>query len=627
MTVSNRIYMPAHQHRLRGEAAIDYYVARARYGVGLIVTSGNHVHRMTTARQPTPINSSSAVPMLSKTTEVIHRFDTKVVAQLGHRGGKGGARAIGGASYAPSPIARRAMIPPASGLPHEMDIDEIHEVIEAFGNAASNVREAGMDGAEISAIYGFLLYQFLSPLTNRRIDDYGGSKDNRLRFVLEVIDSVRRAVGTDFTVGLRISGDEFIDGGLTFQDIKAITTKVAATGKLDYISLCTGVPEAIHYPPMYFPLASFVYMAASVKEVIDLPVFTAGRINDPVLAENILTQGQADMIGMVRALVADPELPKKAQENKLDEIRRCIGCNEGCVGIPFLSGTITCTINPEAGKEQELELKPAEKKKKVMIIGGGAAGLETARVAALRGHSVSLYEKESELGGQLNVAAKAPGRVDFVEVPRYYAHQMQLLHVDLRLDTLVTAEMIREQNPDVIVVATGSQSYLPSLPGVDGARLVDARDVLEDKVDVGKNVVLIAHEHHSKGLSTAELLADRGKNIEILTDALYAGGQLDRPTLEAVYLRLLRKGVIITPLTRVKKLQGNTLIVCNILTDVERQINNVDTIVISSEGKADDALYRSLKAEAREIHAVGQCLSPRGLLDSICDGARVGRLI
>ena len=317
--------MPAHQHRLQGDEAINYYSTRAEGGAGLIISSGNAVHRMSSASGLSPIHSERSIPHLTKMAEAIHKHGAKIIAQLGHRGGKAPTRAAGGASWAPSPVARRAMVPPLSGLPHEMDIDDIHEVVAAFGDAAGRVRNAALDGIEIGVIYGFLLYQFLSHISNQRTDEYGGSLDNRLRFILEVIDSVRKAVGPDFVVGTRISGDEFFDGGLTFDDIKAIVPKLEATGQLDYLSLCTGVPDAVHYPSMYFPLASFVYMAAGIKEIVDLPVFTAGRINDPALAESILTQCQADMVGMVRALIADPELPKKALEGNLDEIRHCIG--------------------------------------------------------------------------------------------------------------------------------------------------------------------------------------------------------------------------------------------------------------------------------------------------------------
>ncbi|MFC1978410.1 FAD-dependent oxidoreductase, partial [Chloroflexota bacterium] len=281
----------------------------------------------------------------------------------------------------------------------------------------------------------------------------------------------------------------------------------------------------------------------------------------------------------------------------------------------------------EAGNERELAIKHAEYSKKVMIIGGGAAGLETARVAALRGHHVSLYEKENELGGQVNIASCAPGRVDFAEVSRYYAYQMKILDIDVHLKTQVTEAMVDNEKPEVVVVATGSTEVLPSLSGADTSTVLGITDVLQDKADIGQNVVIVAYEHHSRALCTADFLVDRGKKVEIIVDALYAGAQLDRSTLEAVYPRLLKKGVIITPLTRVKEIKSSTVVVYNTLSGVERCIEGIDTIVLATEPRADDSLYRSLKGKAKQRHAVGQCLAPRRLLDSIADGARVGRLI
>ena len=330
---------------------------------------------------------------------------------------------------------------------------------------------------------------------------------------------------------------------------------------------------------------------------------------------------------MARGLIADPDLPLKAREGRLDDIRHCIGCNEGCVGIPLFSGTLTCTVNPEAGNEKEFAPIRAALSKKVMIIGGGAAGLETARVAALRGHRVSLYEKKNELGGQVNIACLAPGRVDFAEVSRYYTHQMKLLDIEVQLNSQVTQEKINKQNPDVVVITTGSIEVLPSLPGAENTHIVSVRDVLEGKVTAGQKVLIIALEQHSMALCAADFLADRNRKAEIITETLYAGAQLDRSTLEAVYPRLLKKGIIITPLTGVREILGSTIVVYNVLSGVERRIEGIDTIVVAAEPRADDFLYRSLKGKVKELYAVGQCLAPRRLLDSIHDGARVGRLI
>jgi 2,4-dienoyl-CoA reductase-like NADH-dependent reductase (Old Yellow Enzyme family)/thioredoxin reductase len=632
MTVPNRILMLGHAtgyfnlDALPTERAVDYLLARARGGAGLLITAPHHVLPLTSVAPPGPIHDDRAIKPLSRIADAIHEHGTKLVAQLCHMGGYNTSGAYGGVVMAPSPVTRRGLLPGLEEMPHEMDIDEIKVVVEAFGSMASRMRKAGFDGVEIQAMFGFLIPQFWSPLSNLRSDEYGGSLENRLRFALEVVDSVRAAVGRDFTVGIRVDGDEFSDGGLTLDDMKVITAKLAVTGKLDYISVCAGLLPSLHVPPMYFPLGVYTHLSAAIKEVTNLPVFTAGRINDPVLAEKVLAEGRADMIGMARGLICDPELPNKAREGRLDEIRRCLGCVE-CGRKYFIATPLSCTFNPEAGREREFAVLPAATKKKVMVVGGGAAGLETARVAALRGHQVSLYEKGGELGGQVNIAAKAPGREDFAEVTRYYTYQMKLLGVGIHLSTEVTIEMVEKENPDAVVVATGSQPFIPPFPGANTADVVEVRAVLGEKVAVGEKVVLVSLEHYMPGLSTADFLAERGKKVEFLTDAIYAGAQVDSSTIEVIYRRLLSKGVTITPLTRIKEIQGNTVLTFNVLTNTERLINGVDTVVVSTGGRADDALYCSLKGKVKELYAVGHCLSPRRLLDSILDGARVGRLL
>lgn len=631
ITAPNRIVMNAHIHRLHppatapNEQLIHYYQARARGGAGLLITS-SILSGLTTAGY-TALLDKEALPAFASFVKSIHECGTPVIAQFLHEGSSGaGQRMLGGAPVAPSAIARKGIFP--KEVPHKMDIADIQRVVKTYADAAYRMREAGYDGVEIAAIFGMLLASFMSPAYNERSDEYGGSLENRLRLPLEIIDAVRASVGHDFVVGMKIDGDEYLDGGLTLDDMKVIAPKLEASGKLDYINVGAGAMLPMHVPPMFFPLGPVVYLAAGIKEVVNLPVIAGGRINDPVIAERVLEDNQADMVAMTRALIADPELPNKAKAGQEDLIRRCIACNDACWPPVFSpAAPIACTVNPEAGREKIMAIKPAAAKKSIMVIGGGAAGLETARVAALRGHRVSLYEKADELGGQLNIAAKAPGRADFAEVVRYYTYQMKALDVEIHLGTTVDKEMVKKENPDAVVIATGSLPVIAeSLPG-NGDRMAHVRDVLLEKVEVGHKAVVVAEEHHMQALSVADFLAERGVKVEVLTPAIYAGSHLDAATLEIIYARLLTKGVVITVLTRVKEIKEDTVIVFNVLTNLERQIKGIDTVVVATSGKADDALYRSLKGEISELHLAGQCLSPRTLRDSILDGARVGRTL
>jgi mycofactocin system FadH/OYE family oxidoreductase 2 len=637
ITVRNRIVFPAHwtcfysQDRPPNERLMHYLAARAKGGVGLIVTPQNTVWPSSTARDYVATHDDNKLPAFKMISDAIHEHGAKVVTQLTHFGGYTGFLETGGAGLAPSAIGGvTGLVPSVLGneVPHEMEIEDIKQVTASYADTAYRMREAEYDGVEICSAVGagMLLYSFLSPLTNKRTDEYGGSLENRFRLHMEIVDAVRKAVGPDFVVGLRLVGDMLTDGGTTLDDTKIVTAMVDETGYVDYLSICAG--PAGHIPAMHFPLGCFVFLAAGVKEVVKVPVVCHGRVNDPVQAEQILRDNQADMIGMARALICDPEFPNKAREGRLEEIRKCIACMQVCAGNFHKRLPISCTLNPEAGREEGLAtVNPALKRKKVMVIGGGAAGMETARIAALRGHEVKLFERDKQLGGQLHIAAKIPKREDFSEVSRYYAYQMKNLDVEVNLDTTVTVEMVRESKPDAVVIATGSLPSIPPLKRDTEAHVVWVRDVLNGIADTGENVLVIAGEQHEQALGVAQFLVDRGKKVELITHCLYAGSELDNATMTFMYGQLLNKGAMITPLHRVKEITGNTVVISNVITRAERQIDNIHTVVYAAIGKADDALYHALKGEVDEIYAVGHCLAPRLLTDSIRDGAHVGRLL
>jgi len=644
VVVPNRIFLPNANHRFYvstqapNERVLRYYEARAKGGVGLIITGPHYPWTLTTAKRPSAYQSDDIIPFLKKQADAIHQHGTKVFGQLGHLGNYVTGRGLGGGStWAPSPTWRRNIISPGyQEIAHEMQEEDISKCKEEFGFAAKRFKEAGYDGIEIMAMAGMLHAQFLSSATNLRNDKYGVDLNGRTRFLLETINYIRKLVGKDFVIGVRFTADEFIDhmwwtdrSGNTLDDGKEIAKKLEATGEIDYLFPCAGYATPAHIPPMNYPLAAFAYLSAGIKEITDLPVFCVGRINDPMQAEKIIADSQADMIGMARALICDPELPRKAKEGNIDDIRKCLACAEGCIGNAYPSLPLSCTMNPDAGNEGISEISPATHKKKVMIIGGGAAGLETARVAALRGHKVSVFEKGAILAENLLLASKVPGRRGFEDAARYFTHVMGSLGVEIHLNSLVTEAMVLEQEHDTVVIATGANLFLPQIPGAnhENFQIVDMKDVVSGRKETGQNILVVDLQNHLLGLDVAAFLADQGKTVELITESLFAGGMVDYSTLNAMYAEALGKGATITPLTGLKFLKEHTVVVYNLLTNNERDIEGIDTIVVCTDGRANDELYLSLKGKVKNLYAVGQCVSPRRLLDSIKDGNRIGKLL
>ncbi|MDO8491858.1 MAG: FAD-dependent oxidoreductase [Dehalococcoidia bacterium] len=648
MNLRNRIAMLAHglgfpqnvvqglPSGIPGPQYIGYWEERARGGAGWIGTQASSVSlnpSQNVFKYPGIVN------VLRNVSDAIHAQGACVTTQIFNMG----AQVSGAPNQVidfPTPFAP-SNVPSAHcwRIPHQLTVEEIKEFIRLFAEAGAIVREGGYDAVEVHLAHGYLHTQFMSPMTNLREDQYGGSLQNRLRFPLETINAVREAVGDDFTVGIRVSADEFVEGGYTLDDMLEMIPLLVKGSKIDYINVIVGVYRSASTPcpPSYFPTATWAYCAAAIRKLVNIPVMCAGRINDPVQADQLLVDNQADLIGMCRALIADPQWPNKAREGRVDEIRKCIACNEGCWGRRRLGTGTTCSMNPVVGRENEpgwLTLKPADIKKKVMIAGGGPAGLEAARIARLRGHDVSLYEKGSELGGNANIAAKAPGRLDFAEVGRYFSHQMKLLDVDVRLNTEVTPELVRQSKPDALVVATGSIPLpltMYRIPGADQENVVEVKDVLSGKVQVGQNVLVVDVDHTIQALSTADFLATQGKKVEVISEEYYVGTRIDNIVDDNVrrplYQRLLERGVVLSPLTKAKEIRGKTVVVANAVTRAERVIENVDNVVYCCGDRENNALYYALRDDLKEIYQVGDCAGVRKLLQAVYDGAIVGRRI
>jgi mycofactocin system FadH/OYE family oxidoreductase 2 len=633
--VPNRISFSAHltnfaENGLPSEQHIYYLAERAKGGAGLIITEEQSVHPTDHAYEKIIESFNPAVvPRYRKICDAVHEYETKIFAQLNHNGAQSDGTLSRLPVWGPSPVPDVMF----REVPKEMETEDIQEVIEHFCQSATHVREGGFDGIELQIGHSSLLRQFLSPLSNQRTDEYGGSLENRMRLVLEVIEAVRATVGPDFTLGIRLCADEMIPGGLTLDDTKEMARRFEATEKIDFIDLSIGTFYNLYLVggTMHTPLGYTVPLSAGIKEVVNLPVFATGRINDPVMAERILADGQADMIGMVRAQICDPELANKAKDGRLEEIRYCVADNQGCYGRVAVNKLIGCIQNPAIGYEREQgigSIKPASVKKRVLIVGGGPAGLRTAEVAAQRGHSVTLYEKKEKLGGQINIAALGAGREELGAIIRNEENQFKKLPVKVILNKEVTAEFVLAQNPDVVIIATGSVPKECPVPGADGPNIFNVWQVLLSEADLGNRVLFIDYDGHHQATATAEFLADQGKEIHMLTSSLFIGQDLG--PVQDLYLtrqRLLQKGVTFTPDFAVMEIKGLEVHGFNVYSNEWKTFSGYDSIVLAMGNRVEDGLYRALKGRVKELYRIGDCVAPRKIDMAIHEGDKVGRMI
>ncbi|MGB0506876.1 MAG: FAD-dependent oxidoreductase [Pikeienuella sp.] len=632
MKVKNRILSTGHDTTLPhdglvNDALIAYHIARAKGGAGLIVTQVVGVHE--TARYTSHLlmgTDDNCIPGMRRLADELHSHNCKLVVQLFHPGREimetqDGTAAV---AYAPSatPSERFHVIPRA------MSKAMIAEVIQGYADAAQRMKLAGVDGVEIVASHGYLPAQFLNPNINRRTDEYGGSTANRINFLSEVFDKVRNTCGTDFVVGLRISGNEVDQTGMEEHEVLGIIKQLEP--QIDYVSVIAGTSAslggAIHIvPPMFIDNAYIAPFSQKAKQAVAIPVFVAGRINQPQDAEAVISAGQADMCGMTRAMICDPQMAIKAQQGRTDDIRACIGCNQACIGHFHKGVPISCIQHPETGREMTYNTPyPAEITKNVMVIGGGPAGMKAAAVAATRGHDVTVYEAGTQLGGQALLAQLLPGRSEFGGIITNLAREMELAGVKVQLNQKVDTAFIKSQDPDEIIVATGAKPHWPhDLSIEDNAQVVDAWQILRNEVNPGGSVVIADWRCDWVGLGVAELLATAGSKVQLMVNGTHAGELLQSYVRDSMVSRIQKLGVEITPYARLFGVDADTAYFQHTANQEPVIIEGVDTLVLAQGHISEDNLSMELDEQGIKHHLIGDCLTARTAEEAVLDGLKL----
>ena len=593
---------------------IEHYHRIAQGGAGLIIVENACVHfpeGRHGATQPR-IDSDEFMPGLYHLAQAIHQAGAKACIELTHPGGAADPKITKTKPIAPSSVPMRA----DGTVPRELTKDEIEELACIFGEAALRARKALFDMVEIQAGHGLLINQFLSPLTNKRKDEYGSSLDGRLRFPKMIIEKMKEYAGEDFPVSVRLGVEEFTEGGIRISEGKIIAKRLSEAGA-DAIHVTLGKTDREkRLEPMPYPQGWRTYLAEEVRSEVDVPVITVGVIREPWFAEKILEEGKADYVALGRALIADPEWPLKAMRGEEKSIRRCVSCNECVMARHYEGLPIRCSLNPTVDLDRMLsKIEKTEIRRRIMVIGGGPAGMEAARICALRGHEVHLYEREVELGGALNMASKIPGKEKLKWIVEYYLHELSRLGVHVRLGRPAGKREAEELKPDVIILAAGAEPVIPDIPGVKNSNVVSAQDVLKGKVMM-KNRRVVVIGGGLIGLETAWYLASKENDVTVLKRYETISKSIE--PLYASYLlsELERHKVKIIFKVKVKAIKPDSVIAEN--TEGESINVPADWVVLARGLKPSSAIIKEL--EGYEVHVIGDCLKPRRIYNAISEG-------
>ncbi|MFC1981265.1 FAD-dependent oxidoreductase [Chloroflexota bacterium] len=616
-------------------ALVRWFERRARGGMGLILTGAFRTSTVIDPVRSQPsalarVDDSGYMPGLYSLAEAVHDAGSKICIQLSPGGGaqsSGGSWKIGeefnedvgpvGPSPVPAPLVEK--------MPRELTTSEVERIVQLFGFRTGQLSSVGFDGISVHAHAGYLVSEFLSPYFNKRRDKYGGSQEGRFRFLLELVESARANTPQDLAIIVKYSIDEFLKGGGGIKEAQALASRLQQAG-VDAIDISAGgygstLPVTA---PMYFGEGYMVPLSKAIKEVVNIPVIVSGRLDNPVMAEQVLKDGKADFIGMGRPLIADPDLPLKVADGRTEQIRRCISCNTCRENVVTLK-PIRCAVNAVAGREEQYEsITPARKKKKVMVIGGGPAGMEAARVAALRGHSVTLYEKDDALGGQLKLAAVPPHKDILRRIINFYSVAFQQLgNLKVQLGIEVNAGEIAREKPDVVIVATGGEPLIPEIKGAGKSNVITAFQAL-DGAKVGKRVVVIGG--NLVGCETANFFSERGKEVTIVKRRPGTiGGDMERWTQAALTQELSEKGVRVIDGHDVEAITDDGIVTIN--KEGQKTAIGADTIVLARGLKPVNRLAEEATGLAREVYLIGDAMKPGRIQDAISRGYVMGYTI
>ena len=641
VSTRNRIVFSAHltNYARDGkptEQHAAYYAARAAGGAGLIITEEHSTH-------PTdwPYEKlihgfhRDVIPGYRAITDAVHRHRTPIFAQINHNGGQASSMYSRLPVWAPSAVAD----PLFREVPKAVDQAEIDEIVAGYAMVAEHCAEGGFDGIELQCSHSSIVRGFLSPATNRRTDAYGGSLANRTRLLTEIVAAVRRVIGNRLALGVRICGDELIEGGTTIDDAVEIARIVEATGHVDYINTSIGVATAslfmieasMHIPPGYA-----LFIPSALRKAVDLPVVGVGRFKDPLQAERALAEGHCDLVGVVRGQIADPDFAAKARAGATDEIRLCLSCNQECVGRMGLNRWLGCIENPRTGREAEyaarsvaLSAKPASKPaiRNVMVVGAGPAGLQAAISAARAGHRVTVYEKEAQAGGQVRLAASVPNRAEFGDIVRNQLTECRRLGVSIEYGVGVWPGLVAEKAPDHVIVATGAEPQRPWWAPADAPNVCDVRDVLTGAAEPHGDVVVVDEIGFHHATSVAELLADRGCTVEIVTPGMVVGQDLGITLdMENWWMRASAKGIVQSTDLVPMGIAGNELTLLHHPTGTN-QTRRFDWVVLAVPGNPVEWLYHDLKASGVSVERAGDCVAPRRAHAAVVEGERAGAAV